>query len=99
MRFAALLLSWLACAIGCGPSGDGEIVSCSCAVTFVYKGGSAIVTGAPIDIELCKSDFSTDPTMEAQTDCVTIENAASGGNINNTCACQCVHTATPCHTK
>jgi hypothetical protein len=101
-RFAAALPVLIVFLLGCGPSGDGQVVSCSCDVDAVEPADNTdpieYIPEASIEISLCETSFTTDHTSDAQTECVTLADASEAGQMHQ-CACSCVHLVEPCDTK
>jgi hypothetical protein len=98
-----LLLAFACAALGCGsasstPTGDGEVVSCSCAVADVLTDG--LQWANTIDVSQCLKDFSVDPVTTAESKCVAIADSIDTRfNYKHKCACTCVHTTESCHTQ
>jgi hypothetical protein len=84
---------------GCsGPAGDGDVVSCSCELSYVGGPQTTYVEGT-IAISLCETTFATDHSADAEAECVTLSDTSDTGQAAHQCACTCVHLTERCDTQ
>jgi hypothetical protein len=92
MKWWRLLLV-AAAVVGCGPGGDGDVVSCSCSV---YDSEASIMADDEPDgfipISLCETSFTEDHTPDAEAECSKIA-------LSDVCLCSCVHLTERCDTQ
>ncbi len=73
MRFLLLIAAVGGCA---GPGGDGDVVSCSCEISYIDQDNQAVYPEGTMPISLCETSFATDHSADAEMECVTLTNTA-----------------------
>ncbi len=96
MKWWKLLLV-AAVGVGCGPGGDGQVVSCSCEIYYVE--GTTFDSDGPLPISLCETSSTEDHTAEAEAACGKIGDTFDPENVSHMCACSCVQLVEPCDTE
>ena len=89
----------VAAVAGCAPSGDGDVVSCSCEISYIDQDNQVVYEEGTMPISLCETSFATDHSADAETECVTLTNAADTSDLPHQCACSCIHLVQRCDTQ
>jgi hypothetical protein len=91
------ILLVLAVAGGCGPGGNGDVVSCTCDVAYIDSSNQLSYMQGSMSISLCESSFATDHSADAEAQCQSLADTADTDNkMMHVCACSCVHLTQRC---